>query len=310
MSNLILHQYTESPFSEKVRALLGFKNATYQQVETSVIMPRDALMPLTGGYRRIPVMQAGADIYCDTAIMCRVIDAQYPENSIYPQSRQAVVESCALWTDTFFFTVCVAVAFQPASLANEPLFKDEESAAAFMADRAQLSEGSNQLTMPFEIAEPHFISHLTSLERQLGASAWLFGDEPTIADFSTYHILWFIDRRPVLQHYFEPFPNVRAWYERIRAFGHGNVETLSGEQALGIAAASEPAGISDPVIPQGFTSGQQVSVMPIDYGFQPVNGGLLTASTDEIALARNDRQAGSIVVHFPRMGFQLNPVTV
>jgi glutathione S-transferase len=310
MSNLILHQYTESPFSEKVRALLGFKNATYQQVETSVIMPRDALMPLTGGYRRIPVMQAGADIYCDTALMCKVIDTLYAENTIYPESRQAVVESCALWTDTFFFTVCVAIAFQPASLANEPLFKDEESAAAFMADRAQLSEGSNQLTMPFEIAEPHFISHLTNLDRQLGASDYLFGNEPTIADFSTYHLLWFVDRRPVLQHYFEPFPNVRAWYERIKAFGHGDVETISGEQALSVAAASEPAEIGDPAMPEGFTSGQLVSVMPIDYGFQPVTGELLAASVDQISLARKDNQAGSIVVHFPRMGFQINPVAV
>ena len=29
-------------------------------------MPRPDLMPMTGGYRRTPVMQIGADIYCDT----------------------------------------------------------------------------------------------------------------------------------------------------------------------------------------------------------------------------------------------------
>lgn len=307
MSELILHQYAESTFSEKVRALLGYKNASYQQVETTIIMPRPHLMPLTGGYRRIPVMQIGADVYCDTAIMCRVIDDIYPENSVYPEAQRAAAEGFALWTDTFFFQVVVGVAFQPSALGTEPLFKDEATAAAFMADRAQLAEGASQIGMPFEAAEAHFLSHLSNLDQQLAAVPFLFGDSPSIADFSTYHLVWFVSQREVLRHYFEPFENLMAWYERIRAFGHGHVQTISGEEALAIAAGEQPDEIEDAVLLGGLEVGQLVEVMPIDYGFQPVAGELLAAGIDEITIARNDDQAGRVVVHFPRMGFQVNP---
>ncbi len=307
MSELILHQYAESTFSEKVRLLLGYKGASYQQVETSIIMPRPDLMPLTGGYRRIPVMQIGADVYCDTALMCRVIDDMYPDNTVYPESSIAATEAVALWTDTFFFKVCVAIAFQPSALATEPMFADEAAAAEFMADRAQLTEGSSELAMTFDVAEPHFLGHLTNLDQQLGRSSFLFGDAPTIADFSTYHLIWFVHQREVLRDYFEPFDNLRRWFDRMTAFGHGDVEVISGEAALSIANSTAPVEFEDAAFIGELKAGQSVSVMPIDYGFQAVTGELLAAGLDEIAIARSDEQAGRVVVHFPRTGFQVIP---
>ncbi|MDC0375029.1 glutathione S-transferase N-terminal domain-containing protein, partial [Pseudomonadales bacterium] len=59
MPDFILHQYAGSPFSEKVRLLMGYLDLPSQQVEIPVIMPRPQLMPLTGGYRRTPVLQRG-----------------------------------------------------------------------------------------------------------------------------------------------------------------------------------------------------------------------------------------------------------
>ena len=305
MSELILHQYAESTFSEKVRALLGYKGASYAQVETTVMMPRPDLMPLTGGYRRIPVLQLGADIFCDTALMCRVIDAIYPDKPIYPEENLATVEGYAYWTDTFFFKVCVAVAFQPSALASEPLFSDEASAAAFFADRAELTEGSSELSMSFEVAEPYFLSHLCSLDVQLSQSDYLFGDRPTIADFSTYHLMWFIRQREVLLDYFTPFEALRAWYARIEAFGHGDATLMSGSDALAMAKAQTPDEMVDSVFIDAIEPGTEVSIMPIDYGFQPVKGELIVAGIDELAIARDDAVAGRIVVHFPRMGFQI-----
>ena len=45
--------------------------------------------------------------------------------------------------------------------------------------------------------------------------------------------------------------------------------------------------------------------MPIDYGLDPVSGELLQCDTDEIAVRRTDPRAGTVVVHFPRFGYQL-----
>ena len=306
MSGIVLHQYAESPFSEKVRAILGYKGVSYQAVEIPMIMPRPDTIPLTGGYRKTPVMQIGADVYCDTAIICRVIDEIYPENTIYPEERLGMINTVAHWTDTFFFKVCVAIAFQPKAAATNPLFKDDTATSAFMADRAEFSKGSSELGMPFETAEPHFISHLNQLDQQLSVGGpFLFGDEPSIADFSTYHNVWFIYTREALRDYFSPFEHLLAWYEKMVSFGHGNVEMIPGSAALAQASAAEPEEIMDAAFLDDLQAGQSVSVMPIDYGFQPVVGELLAAGMDEIAVARNDNQVGRIVVHFPRTGFQI-----
>ena len=79
MADLILHHYPTSPFSEKIRLVLGYKKLAWKSVIIPAIMPKPDVVALTGGYRRTPFMQIGADIYCDTALMCRVIDALAPQ---------------------------------------------------------------------------------------------------------------------------------------------------------------------------------------------------------------------------------------
>jgi len=62
MSEVILHHYPMSPYAEKTRRALGIKKLAWRSVTIPVIMPKPDLMPLTGGYRKTPVMQIGADI--------------------------------------------------------------------------------------------------------------------------------------------------------------------------------------------------------------------------------------------------------
>jgi len=313
MNQLILHHYPESLFSEKIRLLLGYKAKHagapgWNSVTIPIIMPKPELMPLTGGYRKTPVLQQGAEIYCDTAIISRHIDALYPRATIFPREQAANAATMAFWTDTFFFKVCVAVVFQPKALASNTLFQDQEAAAAFAADRASLSEGSNELGMALEVALPHFYSHLNRLEHQLSDSGgYLFGVEPTIADFSTYHCLWFILNNPALSSELESYPAVAGWYQQMADHGHGEVNEMSGADALAIAREASPQSDypEESVFLSGFSQGQTVSVQPIDYGFNPVSGQLLKADTEELIVLRTDEQVGEVAVHFPTMGFQL-----
>ena len=307
MSELILHQYPTSPFAEKIRTLLGYKNATYSSVEIPVIMPKPLLMPLSGGYRKTPVMQAGADVYCDTAIICRMIDRLYPESTIFPEDLAAANSALANWTDTFFFRVSVAVAFQPRALANNSLFSDPDATAAFMADRAELSKGGIQIRMEFELALPIYLGHLKHLDQQLAESVFLFGENPVAADFSTYHCCWFIYNNPIIRDIFDPFPNVIAWVERMIAFGHGNVTEITGEEALEVAKNSEPVGVEKfgSLHPTELKLGDEIEIMPTDYGLIPVKGKLMVASLEELALLRHDPDIGNVAVHFPSLGFEL-----
>jgi len=310
MPQLILHQYAASPFSEKVRCLLGYKQQDYHMVEIPVIMPKPDLMALTGGYRKTPVLQIGADIFCDTAAICRIIDHLFSDNSIYPESEDALLTAAAHWTDTFLFKLAVAVAFQPKAVANSELFSDQEAAAAFMADRAALSEGSNELSLDLRIAQSHWSLYMRRLDNQLKAAHFIGGDQPNIVDFSTYHCCWFVYNNDSLKSELDQFKALAEWMVRMASFGQGNSEFMTGEDAVRVARDSVVApGSEDTYLAEGEPApGDTVDIMPIDYGFQPTRGELMGSSIDEFVLKRVDERAGEVAVHFPRIGFQINPV--
>ena len=303
MQDFILHQYAGSPFSEKIRLLMGYLDLPSQQVEIPVIMPRPQLMPLTGGYRRTPVLQRGREVYCDTALIAKILIAQGSGQNLLPAAQRAVVETVSFWADTFLFRVVVAVAFQPKALSGNPLFESDAEAAAFMADRVDFSKGSTALQMDLAVALAHFDLWLHQMNDQLGASAFLFGEMPTLADFSVYHCLWFIAERPALAADLAAFPEVMRWLAQMAALGHGRVQSMRAEDALSLAAA-------EPLLAKQTILAPSVSVCAIDYGLQPVTGALVAAEhvPDAYSVLRDEPGVGEVLVHFPRLGFSCSEV--
>ncbi len=309
MNDLILHQYADSPFSEKIRALLGFKKLAYDSVDIPAIMPKPDLTALTGGYRRTPVMQSGADIYCDTALIAELIETRQPAPAVLSGPRQAQAIAAARWTDSELFRVCVGLVFQPAAIAANPRFADPAAAEAFIKDRAAFTRGSAGLATPLPRAEAVFRRHLAALEQSLESTPYLGGEQPDILDFSTWHCCWFVARQTVLAHYFENFPLLRAWMERMQGFSDASRATsISAESALELARQAEPAPLADARIDSltQLKADMQVQVLPTDYGFQPVTGRLLAVDDRRISIARDDPRAGRVHVHFPRYGFEVS----
>ncbi len=113
MHDFILHHYEFSPFSEKIRTLLGHKNAHYKTVNVPIIMPKPDLVTLTGGYRKTPVLQHNNHIYCDTRLMARVIDEQCGGESIFRSSLSLTTNTLAAWADQHLFSVAVALVLIP-----------------------------------------------------------------------------------------------------------------------------------------------------------------------------------------------------
>ena len=219
-----------------------------------------------------------------------------------------MLTAAAHWTDTFLFKLAVAVAFQPKAVANSELFSDQEAAAAFMADRAALSEGSNELSVDLKIAQSHWSLHMRRLDNQLKAAKFIGGERPNIVDFSTYHCCWFVYNNDSLKPELEQFPVLAEWMGRMASFGQGNSDFMTGEDAVSIARENPISpGWDDTYLVEGEPAlGEIVDVMPIDYGFQPTRGELMGSSADEFVLKRIDERAGEVAVHFPRIGFQIN----
>ena len=308
MSELILHHYPNSPFAEKIRLLLGHKKLVWRSVIIPMIMPKPDLMPLTGGYRRTPVLQVGADVYCDTALIARVLERLHPAPAVHSDLTGLSDKALAHFADQHMFAAAVAYAMQPAGLATMFADKSPEELAAFAEDRKDFRKGGASLRMPLPDAWLMLLSLLPRIDAQLAdGRRFLSGEAARISDFSVYHPLWFIERAGTVASIFEPYPHLRGWMGRMAAIGHGEPQAMSAAQALDVARAATPTMLPGRSLRDidGVGVGDRVSVAPTDYGVDPVVGTLANAEVDSIAVRRTDDRVGEVVVHFPRIGFRM-----
>jgi glutathione S-transferase len=302
MSDVILHHYPTSPYSEKVRIAFGIKDLAWRSVTIPVVMPKPDLMPLTGGYRKTPVMQIGADIYCDTQLILREIERRFPEPPLYPPGAGAPAEGLGWWIERSLFSVAVGVLFAKVGGSLPKPFLD---------DRAKFSGreiNPERMAAADPMLRDSLRAQLSWLEAALGAQqGFILGDRPSVADCSVYHMVWFIQR--ARGDLFDEFPHVARWATRMAAFGHGTPTPLEAADALAIAKAAEPSTKEavDPGDPVARTPGQKVAVTPDDTGRDPVTGVLIASSPTEIVIRRSDPAVGEIDVHFPRAGFVVAP---
>jgi len=303
MSELILHHYPMSPFAEKVRLMLGYKQLPWRSVIIPPVMPKPDVVALTGGYRKTPILQIGADVYCDTALIARVLEARQLQPTLYPTTAPLAV-ALAQWADGMLFGAAVSWAMQPAGVAAIMGEQPPEVLKAFAADRAAMRANAPRLTLAD--ATVQLRQHLSGIAEQLQQGGpWLFGAAPSIVDFSVGHCLWFIRLAKPVAVLLDDYPPIGAWLDRLFAIGHATSKPLDSGDALGVAARSASPASTRVEPGLGFEAGQAVTVAATDYGVDPVSGTLVGLSAQESVLRRSDARAGTVHVHFPRFGFQI-----
>jgi len=303
MSELILHHYEASPFSEKVRVALGYKQVAWRSVRIPAVMPKPDVMALTGGYRKTPVLQVGRHVFCDTQTIVGVLEQLHPLPALLDGG---VAEIVAHWADTTLFDNAVSLAFRPTRFDLMQMMTPEEM-GSFMGDRKQMGEGARRVPPAHATARAQLPVFVARIEGMLRDQPYLTGAAPTIADLSAYHCFWFI--RLSCPEVLEPFAVLQAWMERIGAIGHGVSSALSSSEALVVARNSDddPRFIKTHTAPDLHVD-QNVRVRPADVGRDPSDGALLFATDNELAIARHDERAGRVIVHFPRVGYDVIPV--
>ncbi|TFV98679.1 glutathione S-transferase family protein [Oxalobacteraceae bacterium OM1] len=308
MADIILHHYANSPFSEKIRLIFGYKQIAWKSVVIPAIMPKPNLTALTGGYRRTPVLQIGSDIYCDTALIADVLERVTPTPTLYPKQSEGAARILAQWADATLFWTVIAYVFQPAGMQGVLGGMTPEQMKAFAADRAAFR--STQPRMSVQEASGYLPLYLQRLENMLeGGQPYLFGADASIADFAVYHCLWFLQLAPALTGILEPTPRLREWSDRMKRFGHHHSEEMRAETALEIARSHASGPLDIPFVnTHGASLGDRVSIMPTDYGLDPVEGELVLSTANEFVVRRTDPLAGTVTVHFPRLGFQLKKI--
>ena len=302
MAELILHHYPESLFSEKARAMLNARQLPWRSAIIPMIMPRPETIPLTGGYRRTPVLQVGADVYCDTALIAAYLDEKGAGPTFFPAATRVAANILARWVDTELFWASVTLRFQPSNAGS--FFANADAARAFAADRANFSQGATTRQIPLQEALPRYQVFLADLEAQLAdGRRFLFGADWTIADFSAYHVVWFVHAGGGMADLLAAHPAAKAWFERMRSFGAPIGAEMTGAEALDVALAATPIVIEGVNDLADIALGETVDVGPTDYGVMPSRGALVKCDTSEIVIRRSHERTGEVQVHFPRQGF-------
>ena len=261
-------------------------------------------MPLSGGYRRTPILQVGADVYCDSHCILREIQRRHPGPTFFPDGSEGLVWAVGRWTDALFdMAVRLSVGANADQLPE-----------AFLKDRGRLFFGPDWNVKKLKGDLPHAVAQLRAqfgwLNHQLADKRpFLLGIEPGLIDAMAYYLVWFVRARwqggPAL---IADLPALEAWEQRVKGIGHGRPEDMSSAEALDVAHANETTTPErgDPREPQALQPGQRVSVVPdLDSGEPAVIGAVRLIEHDTIAILRDDPRVGTVCVHFPRVGYRV-----
>ena len=104
------------------------------------------------------------------------------------------------------------------------------------------------------------------------------------------------------------FTPLAAWEQRMLGMGEGTRTEIDIAAAHAAARAASPVKIAvdiDAHDAQRFTAGTQVVVEPDDTQRGGSVGELVVLQPNEVAIRRTDPQVGTVVVHFPRLGYRV-----
>jgi len=286
--------------------VLGIKNADWHAVEIPRLPPKPELMPLTGGYRLTPVLQIGADVFCDSRAIIREIDRRVPEPTLFPGGADGMVWGIGEWIDGPLFLLTILAVFVDTFEGPTP--------DGFWKDRCDLYFGED-FDVQRAVAElPDTLAKIRAefswMDTRLSSGRdFMLGNEPGLPDALCHYVVWFIRGRysggPDL---LSEFRALNAWEDRMQAIGHGSDEEMTSGQALDIAKAANPDVplTFDAADPTGVSKGEAVAIAPdMTDGSPPVSGTLVGLDIDRISIAREDQRVGEICVHFPRVGYNI-----
>jgi len=302
-SSFILYHYPASPFAEKVRLLAGYLDVSWQSVEVPIQPPRNQLAILAGGYRRIPVMQCGADIFCDTAVICDEVISR-ADRDLAPSSEAVLALAKRAETDVFF--AAIRQRSQLKTAAGLTIMLGLKGMLAFAKDRASFAQGHGPAAQTPEVARSAFSSFLQDLDEMLVSQSFLGGEEPCLSDFCCYHPIFLAQGFRSVKKSALP-ERVKVWMAHMAGFGWGQYTAISSDEAMVAAKSQEPR-----ALPQGSADhpdvGRWVTVTPLDTGRVPVTGTLVSRSETRIIVARRSEDVGMCHVHFPVSGFECSVI--
>lgn len=300
----ILHHFPQSLASERIRVALGIKQLNYSSVTVPMVPPKPSLTPLTGGYRRTPVLQLGADIYCDTRAILDALDRHWPEQSLTGGRNSGLGQIIGRWSDgpLFRLTLQLVIGENYDSLSEDYL---EDRRLLFFPEYEEISS--------FKGLVGHFSSQLVAElswlnEALSGGGEYLLGDRPGLSDIYAYNAVWFLRYRwSEGPRKLAMFPSLIAWEHRISSIGHGHPRSIEAKQALACASSADPTrNEKKHLLDDEWSYGDPATVVPDLGASDPIVFGQIEfLDVNSIALSHENDVVGQVVTWFPRTGYRI-----
>lgn len=300
---MLLHHYPISPYAEKVRLMLGYLNFEWQSVIHKPVPPRDTLDKLTGGYRRIPVLQIGADIFCDTRTIVDELAKQTSRAELsYSHCDNEIRAFCNYAEGTAFMPI-IGSAEKLTTLKVLLSQYWPWQIIALMKDRQAVTSNAKIKLHGFKKRQEIIADFKSRFSEQLANQSFLFGDQPSLADFSAYHLTWFANKTQSKK-FFHTGSTEQAWLKRMESFGHTKGVKTKKAEALRVATLNTPREI-EAEFTQHKWQHRQISIAPNDYATDAVKGELVGANEMRwIVKVMADKDLVTYV-HFPTTGFDV-----
>ena len=287
-----------SPYSEKLRLTMGLLKMRWMSAQVAAYPPREALAALVGGYRRIPVLQIGAHIYCDT----RLAFAALVGNESDYLRLSGGGEALRQWAEqeVFFAVIAAASLYRAVRLLTREL--GFWGLMRFARDRIAMTRGATIVQPGGNAARDILSSFIRHLEERLQEGACLSGPEIGYLDLCCFHPLWMacqIDSRikatwPLAVH---------RWFETIQSLGHGEIVPATPDTITD--AIDQEAGLFAGDIEPPFLEAEWVTIRPTDYARDESCGVLVLFDKRRAVLKRELPDGGAVYLHFPRDGFEI-----
>ena len=202
---------------------MGIKRLAWRSVEIPRLPPKPMLTKLSGGYRRTPVMQIGADIYCDSQCIIRELDRRQPTPEFFPTKDAGLARCLSRWTDGAMFDLTVKVVLGSAG-DDLPSLTSLRIAAGSISVRIgrRASQTANAQLTHF-VCPAEGTARVARRRNSVMAAHSCSVMSPAAIDAQIYYVVWFV-RGPMGQgcrRFCRSFRRWSAGKTNVRELGHG-----------------------------------------------------------------------------------------
>jgi glutathione S-transferase len=285
-------------------------------------MPRPDLELIGVGYRKIPLMAVGGDVYCDSRCIISKLESLYPDSALSPSTPAEIgirklLESWTIDGGIFANAVKMMPYWHEASfLSNEAFVDDRQKLMGgkrFTAEAMEAGrpDGAQNLQQAFDMLETTFLAD--------GRDWILNTQEPSLADIdAVWPFKWLMSDRnmkdslPAELFNAKQYPKVYAWVERFvmeldkKKTSLPKPSALDGKamckRTLEAATLPEVVAFTNPNSHR-LEQGDEVEIFPSDYGQMGKTAGTLVGLSVHEVVIRNSK---GIHVHFPRWNFTIS----